>query len=134
VKHVFHQSPMTGQLEKTRGFFIPAMKFTCKEYFSTRTRQIRDIYKYVCSSSSKLHTLRKTVLIPCIVPTYFLLPTLYIYRKIKRLILQRRPSMKRTSQIVIYEEKELARRLCIYRIPVLSREHKDILLHAIHQY
>lgn len=57
----------------------------------------------------RIHTLRKTVLILHVVPTNFLF-TLYIYRKIKRLILQRRPSMKRISQIVVYEERELARR------------------------
>lgn len=79
MKHVFHQSPMTGQLEETRDFFISAVKFTCKEYFSIRAKDKPgiSISMLVIVETRCIRTLRRTVLIPCIVSTCFLLSTLY---------------------------------------------------------
>lgn len=137
MKHVFHQSPMTGQLEETRGFFIPAVKFAWGN-ISLRARTGRiSVRVLVIVETRCIRTLRRTILIPLHRPDVFLVICV-IHRKIKRLILQRRPSTKRihvqsSFRIVVYEERgwrrgeELAG-MMVCTVFQFHREHKDIFI------
>lgn len=75
-----------------------------------------------------IRTLRRTVLIPCIIPMYFLLSALHTGRL--NLILQRRPTTKRTEILAILNriQRKGTRGAMTPIIFQFYREHKDIFI------